>query len=53
MVGLLLDPTVIDLLRLWPFASAHDSPANAFKDFSEIGVIMPVQYRARKQAAVS
>ncbi|MGH9754097.1 MAG: cation:proton antiporter, partial [Blastocatellia bacterium] len=40
MVGLLLGPTVIDLLRLWPFASGHDSLRNAVKDFSEIGVIL-------------
>jgi hypothetical protein len=37
MVGLLLGPAAIALLRLWPFASAHDLPGNAFKDFSEIG----------------
>jgi len=29
LVGLLLGPTAIDLLRLWPFASAHDSLGNA------------------------
>src|SRR5262245_26611779 len=40
LVGLLLGPTAIDLLRLWPFASAHDSLGNAVKDFSEIGVIL-------------
>lgn len=40
LVGLLLGPTVIDLLRLWPFASGHDSLGNAVKDFSEIGVIL-------------
>src|SRR6266542_395856 len=40
LVGLLLGPTAIDLLRLWPFASAHDSLGNVVKDFSEIGVIL-------------
>ena len=40
LVGLLLGPTVIDMLRLWPFASAHDSLGNVVKDFSEIGVIL-------------
>src|SRR5689334_20852100 len=40
LVGHLLGPTAIDLLRLWPFASAHDSLGNAVKDFSEIGVIL-------------
>src|SRR5499433_329787 len=40
LVGLLLGPTVIDLLRLWPFAAAHDSLGNVVKDFSEIGVIL-------------
>jgi Kef-type K+ transport system membrane component KefB len=40
LVGLLLGPTAIDLLRLWPFASAHDSLGSVVKDFSEIGVIL-------------
>jgi hypothetical protein len=29
MVGLLLGPTAISTLRLWPFASTHDSPGYA------------------------
>jgi len=29
MVGHLLGPTAIALLRPWPFVSAHDSPGNA------------------------
>src|SRR5262247_2529074 len=40
LVGLLLGPTIIDLLRLWPFVAAHDSLGNVVKDFSEIGVIL-------------
>ena len=40
LIGLLLGPTVIDLLHLWPFAASHDSLAATIKDFSEIGVIL-------------
>jgi Kef-type K+ transport system membrane component KefB len=40
LIGLLLGPTVLDLLHLWPLASSHDSLAATIKDFSEIGVIL-------------
>ncbi len=40
LIGLLLGPTVIDLLHLWPFAASHDSLRDTIKDFSEIGVIL-------------
>lgn len=40
LVGLLLGPTVIDLLHQWPFTAANDSLGSVVKDFSEIGVIL-------------
>jgi Kef-type K+ transport system membrane component KefB len=40
LIGLLLGPTVVDLLHLWPFAAAHDALSRTIKDFSEIGVIL-------------
>lgn len=40
LAGLLLGPTVIDLLHLWPFAGASDTLEHTIKDLSEIGVIL-------------
>ena len=40
LVGLLLGPTVVDLLHLWPFAGASDTLEHTIKDLSEIGVIL-------------
>jgi Kef-type K+ transport system membrane component KefB len=40
LIGLLLGPTVIDVLHLWPFASASAMLSHTVKDFSEIGVIL-------------
>src|SRR5262245_60373035 len=40
LIGLILGPTVIDILHLWPFALNHDALRQTVKDFSEIGVIL-------------
>ncbi len=40
LIGLLLGPTVIDLLHLWPFAASHGALSSTIKDLSEIGVIL-------------
>lgn len=40
LIGLLLGPTVLDLLHLWPFASSAVALEHTIKDFSEIGVIL-------------
>src|SRR5262245_5138457 len=40
LIGLLLGPTAVDLLHLWPFAASHDALSHTIKDFSEIGVIL-------------
>jgi len=40
LIGLLLGPTVLDLMHLWPFASSATTLEHTIKDFSEIGVIL-------------
>lgn len=40
LVGLLLGPTVVDVLHLWPFAGSAEALEHTIKDFSEIGVIL-------------
>lgn len=40
LIGLLLGPTVLDLLHLWPFSSSAVALEHTIKDFSEIGVIL-------------
>ena len=40
LIGLILGPTVIDLLQHWPFAPNHDALRQTVKDFSEIGVVL-------------
>ncbi len=40
LIGLVLGPTVIDLLHLWPFAGSAETMERTVKDFSEIGVIL-------------
>jgi len=40
LIGLLLGPTVIDLMHLWPFAPSPTALEQTVKDFSEIGVIL-------------
>jgi len=40
LVGLLLGPTFLNLLHLWPFASSSVALESSAKDFSEIGVIL-------------
>src|SRR5258706_9111425 len=40
LIGLLLGPTVLDLMHLWPFASSSTALEHTIKDFSEIGVIL-------------
>jgi len=40
LIGLLLGPTVLNLLHLWPFAASSAALEHTIKDFSEIGVIL-------------
>lgn len=40
LIGLLLGPTALNLLHLWPFASSAIALESSIKDFSEIGVIL-------------
>ncbi len=40
LIGLLLGPTVIDLLHHWPFAASTAALEHSLKDFSELGVIL-------------
>ncbi|MBP6821253.1 MAG: cation:proton antiporter [Acidobacteria bacterium] len=40
LIGLLLGPTAIDLLHVWPFVSSSIALEHTIKDFSEIGVIL-------------
>lgn len=40
LIGLLLGPTVLNLLHLWPFAGSPAPLEATIKDFSEIGVIL-------------
>lgn len=40
LIGLLLGPTVVDLLHWWPFAGSTAAMEGSIKDFSEIGVIL-------------
>lgn len=40
LIGLLLGPTALNLLHIWPFSSSSESLITSIKDFSEIGVIL-------------
>ena len=40
LMGLLLGPTVVNVLHLWPFSSSEASLHATLKDLSEIGVIL-------------
>ena len=40
LIGLLLGPTVLNLLHRWPFAGLVGVLEQTLKDFSEIGVIL-------------
>ena len=40
LIGLLLGPTALNLLHIWPFSSSAESLTLTIKDFSEIGVIL-------------
>ncbi|MCI0659516.1 MAG: cation:proton antiporter [Acidobacteria bacterium] len=40
LIGLILGPTVIDILHHWPFALNHEALRQTIKDFSEIGVVL-------------
>jgi Kef-type K+ transport system membrane component KefB len=40
LIGLILGPTVIDILHLWPFTLNHEALRQTVKDFSEIGVVL-------------
>jgi Kef-type K+ transport system membrane component KefB len=40
LIGLILGPTVIDILHHWPFALSHGALRQTIKDFSEIGVVL-------------
>ncbi len=40
LIGLLLGPTVLNILQLWPFESSAVSLERTIKDLSEIGVIL-------------
>lgn len=40
LMGLLLGPTVLNVLHLWPFSSSEASLHATLKDLSEIGVIL-------------
>lgn len=40
LIGLLLGPTALNLLHIWPFSTSAETLIASIKDFSEIGVIL-------------